>query len=94
MPRNVRNFWIEGNVDGRATHIGIGPQSQDGGFSLRILIRENGDISPRVLRIDGRALSDGKLVVDVSGDGARLVSSTHGSRALARDESVSFESTR
>ena len=52
-PRNVRNFWIELNVDGRETEIATGPVAKDGGFSMSILIRENGKISRRKVEING-----------------------------------------
>lgn len=46
MPRNVRNFWIEGRVDGRSSQIATGPIRSDGGFSLSVLV------------IDGRIILD------------------------------------
>ena len=45
MPRNVRNFWIEGSVDGYKNNIGMGPQSKDGGFYLTIKQRDNGCVT-------------------------------------------------
>ena len=29
----VRNFWIDGSIDGRATDVTGGPRSRDGGMS-------------------------------------------------------------
>lgn len=63
MPRNVRNFWITVNVDGRATPIEAGPQRADGGFRIIIQQRENGYISDRTVEIAGLATSDGRLRV-------------------------------
>ena len=60
MSRNVRNFWIELTVDGKATRIETGPQAKDGGFSLVILQRDEGSII-RAMEIDGLALSEGGL---------------------------------
>ena len=54
-PRNVRNFWIELDVDGRETEIATGPVAKDGGFSMSILIRENGKISKKKISITGFA---------------------------------------
>lgn len=59
-PRNVRNFWLELTVDGRTSRIETGPQAKDGGFSLVILQRDNGNIL-RAMEVDGFAQSDGKL---------------------------------
>jgi hypothetical protein len=44
MPVNVRNFWIEGQIDGRSTRIEAGPQAKDGGFSLTIYQRDKGSV--------------------------------------------------
>ena len=52
MARNVRNFWIEGQVDGYAYKFGMGPKSKDGGFHLNLFIRDEGSVRP-VLSIEG-----------------------------------------
>ncbi len=44
MPRNVRNFWLELDVDGKRTRVETGPQSKDGGFSLDVKMRDEGGI--------------------------------------------------
>lgn len=44
MPQNVRNFWLELDVDGRKSRIACGPQSKDGGFILTIKQRDKGGI--------------------------------------------------
>lgn len=38
----MRNFWIDGSVDGRATDITGGPRAKDGGLSLTIAQRDEG----------------------------------------------------
>lgn len=53
MPRNVRNFFLELEVDGRKSTIRTGPVSKGGGFSLTIRIRESGDISSKYLLVRG-----------------------------------------
>ena len=74
MPRIVRNFWIEGTVDGTATRIATGPKSATGGFELNILMRKDGEIAQangkdaRALRITAYALSNGQLVLECSSD--------------------------
>lgn len=62
MPRNVRNWWIEGKIDGRSAEFSGGPQSKDGGFTLKILQRDKGNIVT-ALHINGRVLSDGTLIL-------------------------------
>jgi len=63
MPRNVRNFWIELGVSGKKQRIAIGPMRPDGGFDMRILIRDQGDVSSDTLILRGIAHNDGSLVV-------------------------------
>lgn len=43
-PRNVRNFFIVGDIDGRQEQIGGGPKSKDGGTSIRITQRNKGSV--------------------------------------------------
>ena len=64
MPRNVRNFWVEGHIDGRASSFSGGPQRRDGGFSMTVYQRDKGSIVT-ALRVSGRTLSDGSIVLDV-----------------------------
>jgi hypothetical protein len=72
MARNVRNFWIEASVDGRASEVATGPRAKDGGIDLTIYQRDAGSIST-ALRIRGRAAPDGTLTLWVEGpDGATL----------------------
>lgn len=68
MPRNVRNFWIELDVDGKKTKVATGPRSKDGGFTAKILMRENGSISERKVKITGYE-REGVLTVAVDADG-------------------------
>lgn len=58
MPRNVRNFWIELDVDGRKTLIACGPVARDGGFRLRVFMRDKGSIV-RAMDVEGSAPDDG-----------------------------------
>ena len=40
----VRNFYVEADVDGRATTLGAGPSSKTGGMRVKIFQRNNGEI--------------------------------------------------
>lgn len=60
MPRNVRNFWITVEVDGKEQTISAGPRRADGGLSVRFYIRHKGGVMP-ALDVDGLARSDGSL---------------------------------
>ena len=75
MPRNVRNFWIELEVDGRKTPIASGPTSKTGGFNLVIHQRYNGSVLESVLTVIGDAViePDGNisLTLDVRGAGVK-----------------------
>lgn len=71
MPRNVRNFWLELNVDGRS-RVETGPRSKDGGFEFTILMRDGGDIT-RPMSVRGYVDRDGKLqLVAEHKDGATI----------------------
>ena len=61
--RNVRNFWIELDVDGRSP-IATGPSSKDGGFELTIKMRDEGDVK-KAVRLVGNALNDVTLELHV-----------------------------
>ena len=62
MPRNVRNFWIEGRVDGRKSNPGFGPQAKDGGFVVDVFQRNDGAVV-KAGQLQGFAHSDGRLVL-------------------------------
>lgn len=55
MPRNVRNFWIELEVDGKQTKIATGPRSVEGGFSLRVRMRQHGAVGEDEVCLRGYA---------------------------------------
>lgn len=64
MPRFVRNFWIETDVDGASRTLAGGPRRKDGGFKTVIYAKINGD--PHVVaRIEGRVMSNGNLILNV-----------------------------
>jgi hypothetical protein len=56
--RNVRNFWIELDVDGKQTRVECGPQAKNGGFQLKVYIRDEGE-SVKAMYLQGIALNDG-----------------------------------
>ena len=66
MPRNVRNFWIELDVDGKKTRIATGPASKDGGFDLTVKMRNEGGIV-KALQVNGYACDNGVLVLSAHG---------------------------
>lgn len=51
--QNVRNFWIEADIDGRSTRVETGPQSKDGGFTLTVYQRDKGGVI-RAIKVEGR----------------------------------------
>ena len=40
----VRNFWVNANIDGRETGLCGGPRAKDGGMTINIMQRNNGEI--------------------------------------------------
>lgn len=71
MPRFVRNFWIETETDARSKPVGTGPTTKDGGFTTLIYYRNEGSVSGPV-RIDGKCLSSGELVLLIEHDGKEV----------------------
>jgi len=65
MPRNVRNFWIEAQIDGRPTKITGGPRAKGGGFVLNIYQRRRGKVH-KAIRIQGFARQEGNLRLQVT----------------------------
>lgn len=61
---NVRNFWIQGIVDGRESTVCGGPRRKDGGMSVNIYQRDNKQITT-ALEINGVADDDGNLTLTV-----------------------------
>ena len=52
MPKNVRNFWLDAQIDGRKSILTGGPSAENGGMSVEIFFRENGQISNRNIVLD------------------------------------------
>ena len=59
----MRNFWIEGDIDGRKTTLTGGPQGSGGGFSLVVYMRDKG-MSKVGVRVRGSVVN-GELILDV-----------------------------
>jgi hypothetical protein len=64
MPRVVRNFWVDGAVDGRRSRITGGPRARDGGISLTLYQRKEGSVA-EALKVECLACEDGMLTVEV-----------------------------
>ena len=67
----IRNFWVEAEVDGKATPVAFGPRNADGGFTLTVKMRDNGDIT-RPIEIAGLVHIDGTLELTVHQNGQRI----------------------
>jgi hypothetical protein len=63
-PRTVRNFWIHARVDGRESRVCGGPRAKDGGLSLTLYQRSDGNVVA-ALQVNCFALSDGSLRLEV-----------------------------
>lgn len=75
MPRNVRNFWLELRVDGRATVIQAGPRAKNGGFHLTIKQRDEGNIVTSMI-VTGIVTERGHLQVRASRGAASVAYET------------------
>jgi len=69
MPRNVRNWWVEVEIDGRKSRFAGGPQAKGGGFWLVIRQRDKGEIVV-ACEIEGKVGTDGKLALVIEPRGA------------------------
>lgn len=58
--RNVRNFWLSADIDGRSTLLEGGPRSRDGGFDLDVYQRADGSVV-KTLAVTGRAYKNGDV---------------------------------
>lgn len=83
MSRNVRNFWIEVEVDGRRTRISAGPKSKDGGLSVRLFQRDRGEVR-EVLTIRSTVEVEGRLLRTVVDDLESVVSDGNGTISTVR----------
>ncbi len=68
MPRCVRNFWLDAEIDGRRSRFSSGPRARDGGFRLDIYTRERGAIAPSPVRVSGRCCAGTLSLVVHDGD--------------------------
>jgi len=57
QPRNVRNFWLEAEIDGRKDPLKGGPRQSDGGMIIRLYQRHRGHPF-QVLEISCRTYED------------------------------------
>ena len=65
MPRNVRNFWLEGSADGIASRVAKGPRARDGGAHFNLYQRAAG--APTLaFGVRCYADADGTLETEVS----------------------------
>ena len=80
MPRNLRNFWIELDVDGYLHTVARGPRKRSEGFSITINIASHRE-PHRLMRISGFALQNGRnrVIVDVD---RKLTSGEHALNSL------------
>lgn len=68
MPRCVRNFWLTLFVDGKKSVVSTGPRGKDGGFDLRMQIRDQGVVG-YAGRIRGRVVGDNLVITYEDGMG-------------------------
>lgn len=71
MPRCVRNFWVELDVDGRSS-IAAGPRAKEGGFLINIKQRDIGLVT-NAATITGTVLECGSLVLTITDKNGRIV---------------------
>ena len=60
----VRNFYLEADIDGMKTKVASGPKAKDGGMTVYLHQRDDGDIVHNALKIRCTE-RDGKLLTEV-----------------------------
>jgi hypothetical protein len=68
MPRTVRNFWVEADIDGYKSNLSGGGQAKDSGMVVTVLHREDGVIADSNIKVV--CTSDGmtnKIIVYAEG---------------------------
>lgn len=93
MPRNVRNFWIEADIDGRKSRFASGPVRKDGGFDLTIYIRDDGSVK-RALSVTGRAYGHGEIRLTVCPERLGVVRAEGGTFAWDHASEIRIEGRR
>lgn len=61
----IRNFYIKADIDGRKESLKDGPRKKDGGFSLSVYQRKDGQ-AERVVKIKGFVDNDDTLTTYVT----------------------------
>ena len=61
----IQNFYIEANIDGSKEPLKGESKGKDGGFSLSIYQRNNGETN-KIIQVDGFARGDGTLATYIS----------------------------
>lgn len=79
MPRCVRNFWVDAEIDGRSTTLSGGPTGKAGGLDATFFIRDDGAVA-EALTVSGFAHSDGSLVLRVKDADGKVVHEVKTSR--------------
>ncbi len=89
MPRNLRNFWIELDVDGYQKSVARGPRRRDRGFTITVNIASHGQ-PMRLMQISGYALQSGRnrVIVDLN---RKLSSGEHALNSLMDSDSPGSE---
>jgi hypothetical protein len=76
MSKHIRNFWVEGKIDGRESKMTGGPISKTGGLNLTIYQRENNAIAT-AFEIECKATYGGTLITSIfDSNGNKLYSFT------------------
>ncbi len=72
MPRNVRNFWVEVEIDGYKHMLKGGPRNKNGGFNLKVYQRDLKEVK-FALRVHGHQYFDKGLALEVHDSQGKLL---------------------
>jgi hypothetical protein len=72
MPRVLQNFWIDAEIDGRASRVSTRTKTKEGGFEVKVRMRDEGCVTNPVT-VQGFAHPDGTLTLRVEIEGQETV---------------------
>lgn len=64
-PKKKCNFFVNIDVDGRATDVNTGPRDEDGGIFARFFIRDKGEVKEPFRVVGSTTDNEGKLTLSI-----------------------------
>ena len=72
MAMHVRNFYVDGCVDGRQSNVSGGPKNKEGGMRLEVTQRNDGEVETAFV-IKSYVAYDGELITRVTNSKGEII---------------------